>query len=673
MQCGLKHCTTFFYFPMNHRPPTTLRHACLAFVIATTTLAQLATASASVATIDATASAPWRTDPTRRKENRPPELWRSYRHGVVDFFAKPLVVTFPKAPPPTSVDISDPIAPAPGVSVITVAGKKNFTSAPIPLSGADIEALRGKKVRFFYWMRGENIGRNPTPNSYHDAPQLYVIIKDAKGKQLSNIISHIGAIGTYPWHGYHSDIQIPSAAAKVQFQIENLHTGTAWFGRFSYEAITDQNTYSTNEKQDPDTGSLAAFPWYEPINFHFFAKPPASQYTWNFLRGPAAGMVGQPYDLTTIAGLRRYFTESVKTDLDQMNHGIMYFSSRYNFGKTAGVLPPMEDGWLAEMARLILADQDPKTGYWGTVGIEQSMSVTFHFVDMLFAFGVERTDSPAKPDPKRCITDTLPHAEQMVRSTLKLQSSHDGKLAAWSSAAYNFTDNPNQGRNRCQLGSSMNAIRLLRIARRFVDADLQQQIDTSIESAFRYMLENVITPAGLWRQTNTDAAPSKPAYWGNIVDYSRYLEPRTDATLPAPQLERLKPDTLRCSTWPERQNSIRIYLSDTKPASAADLEPKKIAAIISRGDAAVIQLDPYLAVRRMAAAARDNWGTKAFGGSNGYVYEKTFRQLPKKFPTALHDAELQLAPATISALSKGQRLYATTVDWYGRESAPVEL
>ncbi|MDR1281920.1 MAG: hypothetical protein LBK99_14015 [Opitutaceae bacterium] len=652
---------------MNHRYPTMLRHACLAclaclagFVTFTTIIAQPAT----------TESAPWRTDPARRKEGRPTELWRSYRHGIADFWAKPVALAFPKAPPPTFADIPDPVSPAKKIPVWTVARGQTFTSDAFPFDSGEFAALRGKTLRIFYWMRGENIGRNPTPNSYHDAPQLLAIVKNAKGKQLSKIITHNGAIGTYPWHGYYLDVQIPSSAARLHVQIENLNGETALFARFSHEIVGEQNTCSQNEKQDPETGSLAAFPWHEPINFHLIAKPPASAHVWNFLRGSAAAVIGQPYDLTTLDGLRRYYRESVKTDLDQMNHGIMYFPSRYNFAKRNNVLPPMEAGWLEEVGRLILADQDPETGYWGTASIPKSMSVTFHFVDMLFALGIERTDSSPRPDPARCIANTRPPAEHMVRPTRKLQSTRDGRPAAWSYPAYNWTDTPDGYKNRCQLGSSMNATRLLRIARRFVDADLQRQIDSSIESAFRYMLETVIRPDGLWKQNDTDASPSKPAYWPNIVDYTRYVEPRIDPTLPPPSLERPSPATLRCVIWPERQNSIRIHISD----SPADSGSQKIAGIISRGEAKIHELDPWLAVRKMAAAGRDNWGQKAFGSPQGYLYEKVFRQLPKTFPTALREADLTLAPAAVSALKDGkQKLYATAVDWYGRESASVEI
>lgn len=603
--------------------------------------------------------APWRTDPERRKEDRPAALWQVYMHGVADFFATPVEVRFPKTPT-DAVTIDTQFFPKANHTAFRVGVKQSPVSEALPV---DLSPLRGGKVRLFYWMRGEKTGRPRTTNSYGDSPQLYAIVRDTAGRQLSKIVSHNGAVGTYPWRGYYLDVQLSPEATSLHIQLDNSGGGTAWFTRFSYEPVTEKNTFSSAEKQDPETGSLAAFPRYEPINFHLFAKPPAVLHTWNFLRGPAAGMIGQPYDLTTLDGLRRYYRESAKVDLDQLNHGIMYFPMRYHQAKEGGALPPMEDGWLDEVARLVLEDQDPDTGYWGTNSLPHSMSVTFHFVDMLFAFGIDRTDTPPRPDPRRCIAPTLPRAEQMVRTTLRLQSTRDGRPAAWSAAAYNFTTKPDGSANRCQLGSSMNAIRLLRIARQFVGPELQAEIDASIEGAFRYMLETVVAPSGVWKQEDTDQAPSKAAYWPNIVNFSPWLEPRRSDALAAPKIEKTDDGLLRVVDWPEDRNSVRIYRSTTDEGFG----PARIVGIVSRGDDVIRHLDPYVAVRRMATAARDTWGIRAFGGANSYVYEKVFRQLPKNFPAVLKDQPIKPAEG------KGGRLFATAVDWYGRESAPVEV
>lgn len=602
------------------------------------------------------AAEPYRPQPENRRENRPVDLWRTYMHGVVDTFATPLSPRFQKAAK-LPAKIETPYLTC-DTEAFEVPKGKSFLSATV----LNLEKFRGRTVRFFYWMRGFDTGAKPVVNSYHDAPQFYVVIKDGKDRTLSKNISHNGAVGTYPWHCYYRDVFIPPTASRARLQIENRNGGRAEFARFSYEPVGPENTYTGNERQDPDTGSVAAFPWYEPINFHFFAKPFGTKHVWNFLRGPAAGMTGQPYDLTTIDGLRRYFEESVKTDLDQMNHGVMYFPMRYHQAKEANALPPMAEGWLEELGRLILADQDPATGYWGTRAIPKSMSVTFHYTDMLFSFGVERYDAEAQPDPRRCLAESMPHAEAMVRTTLKLQSKKDGKLAAWPAASYNFTENPDAGRSGCQLGSTMNAIRLLRICRRFVPPELQQEIDRSVEAAFRYALATVIMPDGVYKQQDVDAVPTRAAYWPNIIEYSRYLEPRRDATLPAPQLTRNGDGSLVCRSWPERQNSIRLYaLAEGETPSNS-----RLCGIISRGSEKITELDPILATRRMAEAARNNWGPRAFP-SRGYMYDKVFRQPPKQLPAASGEEPLAV---TVPA---GKQLYAATVDWYGAESDPVPV
>ena len=599
----------------------------------------------------AAATEPYQPQPANRKANRPPQLWRTYMHGVVDLFATPLQPRFRNAGQ-IPVTIETPYLRC-ETTAFEVPKGRTFLSATV----LDVEKFRGRTLRFFYWMRGFDTGAKPVVNSYHDAPQFYVLIKDAQERTLSKVISHNGAVRTFPWHCYYRDVHIPPTASRARLQIENLNGGRAEFARFSYEPVGPENTYSGSERQDPDTGSVAAFPWYEPINFHFFAKPFGLKYTWNFMRGPAAGMIGQPYDLTTLAGLRRYFKESVKTDLDQMNHGIMYFPMRYFQAKKAGVLPPMEAGWLEELARLILADQDPETGYWGTATIPRSMSVTFHYTDMLFSLGIERYDAKAVPDPRRCLARTMPHAEEMVKTTLKLQSRRNGKLAAWSAAAYNFTETPDAGPSGCQLGSTMNAIRLLRLCRRFVRPELQQEIDRSIEAAFRYALTTVILPNGVYKQQDVDAVPTKSSYWPDIIAYSRYLEPRRNPELAPPRLVRTGDGRLVCRNWPERQNSIRLYaLADGETPSN-----RRLCGIISRGDRTVIEMDPILATRRMAEAAWNNWGRSAFP-SRGYMYDKAFGQVPKLLPTATANTPLHV---TVPA---GKRLFAAAVDWYGAES-----
>lgn len=610
----------------------------------------------SAVMLTAAAADSYRPKPEDRKSNRPAELWETYMHGIVDEFATPLSPRFPDAKQ-IPVKIETPYLSCETGAFEVLKGESLLSATVL-----DVEKFRGKTLRFFYWMRGFETGDRPVINSYHDAPQFYVVIKDGKDRTLSKNISHNGAVGTFPWHCYYRDVFIPPTGARVRLLIENLNGGKAEFARFRFEPVEAANTYSGDERQDPATGSVAAFPRYEPINFHFFAKPFGTKYVWNFLRGPSSGMIGQPYDLTTIDGLRRYFKESVKTDLDQMNHGIMYFPMRYHQAKEANVLPPMEEGWLEELARLIIADQDPRTGFWGTKAIPQSMSVTFHYTDMLFSFGIERYDAEAQPDPRRCLAAAMPHAEEMVRSTLKLQSTKDGELAAWSAAAYNFTETPDAGKSGCQLGSTMNAIRLLRTCRRFVSPELQQEIDRSVKAAFRYALTHVILPDGVYKQQDVDKIATKASYWPSVIEYSRYLERRLDPQLPAPKLERTADGALRCPEWPEKQNSIRLYAL----AENESPENSRLCGIISRGGERIIDLDPILATRRMAAAAKSNWGPKSFP-SRGYLHDKVFGDTPRELPAAVAGEPL---PVKVPA---GKKLYAATVDWYGAESAPVPV
>ena len=613
----------------------------------------------------------FQSDPNNRKADRPTELWRYYMHGVTDFFAEPLKLKF-KGGTPSATELKTPYFKE-KIDEISLAPDKKAVSSSI-----DVATYRGRTIRIFYWMRGEPVAGAVMKNSYSDAPQLLAVVKDAKNKMLSRKTSHNGAVGKFPWHGYYLDVKIPSKGKKLYLVLDNSKTRRAWFGKFALEPVGKNNTYSQNEKQDPDTGSIAAFPWYEPINFHFFAKPPATKYIWNFMRGPAAGMIGQPYDLTTVDGLRKYYQESVKYDLDQMNHGIMYFPNRYRLAKRKGVLPPLPENWLLEVGKLVNEDQDPETGYWGTKYIPLTMSVTFHFVDMLYAFGIQRYDEPAKPDPGRCVAPTLPRPDKMVDTTLKLQSTCmvDGKkeLAAWSQRAYNFTDKPDGGRSRCALGSTMNAIRLLRICYRFVGPEQQKQSDRSVKAAFKYVLTHCVNSDGLWKQQDVDSSPTKSAYYMSIVSYSHYLEKRTDTSIPKPELKVASGPSdneisISCPSWKDRQNSFRIYAAGDKKVEPEKLQPEMIVGFISKGDKKIIEMDPLLSTIKSIKSSKDNWNSKF--SSRKYYGKKVVKLLRKKRPAVTGSDTLRISRESLPAGTK--ELWITAVDWYGAESTPVKV
>ena len=540
----------------------------------------------------------------------------------------------------------------------------------IKSSVINVKPYKKRKIRIFYWMRGYTVSPEKIKNSYGHPPQLIAEIRDINNRRLKNLMSHNGAVGEFPWHCYYLDIKIPSSGEKLYLYIRNRHGSRAWFGRFSLELIDKSNSYSQNEKQDPVTGSLAAFPEYEPINFHFFQKPPATKYRWKFMFGLKAGLKRQPYDITTISDLKRYYNESVKNDLDQMNHGIMYFPLRSHQGKVAGVLPKLPQDWYKELAKLIINDQDSTTGYWGTKHYPQSMSVTYHYVEMFFNLGIERCDLSDKADPRRCIAEKIPRAEKIVETTLKLQTSTTCRgerlLTAWSQKAYNFCINPNSGKSHCHLGTTLNAILLMRRCYRFVSYETKKKIDHSIKSALKYVLQNCVTPKGVWKQHDTDSSPSTSMFFMNILDSSRYLETRTSNIVHLPELNIYKTNDLiiNCRNWRTGQNSFRIYAVTKRDKPT----PKNIIGIISRGDKRIIDLDPYLAVLKCAKAAKDVWNFKI---SNRKYYGKKISELSKHLPTASGYKKLIIPESTLPA--KPFRIVAVAVDWYGVESTMVEL
>ena len=135
-------------------------------------------------------------NPVDRKKDRPAELWRYYMHGVGDFFATPVTPVFKKVEKERGTIIT-PYFKHEG-EVFRLEPGQVIQSEALDV---DLSSFKGRELRVFYWMRCETVDSSPASNSYSDAPQLLVVLRDAAGRQLSSITSHNGAVGEVPWHG----------------------------------------------------------------------------------------------------------------------------------------------------------------------------------------------------------------------------------------------------------------------------------------------------------------------------------------------------------------------------------------------------------------------------------------------------------------------------------------
>ncbi|MBN2311342.1 MAG: hypothetical protein JXR94_20365 [Candidatus Hydrogenedentes bacterium] len=620
----------------------------------------------------------YRPTEANRIEGRPADLWRYYMHGVVDHFAAPIDVTALVEEAAASgslavekVEIQTPYGQwaGPGLRFEGTFHQTLAKPLPVPLA-----ALRGKRIRLFFWEQGEATGRENSPNSYGDAPNLMVELRDREGRTLATEDTFVKTTGTFPWHCYHDDLFVPDDAEAAYLRFSNACGGAVWYAAFSWEPVTDALAFSKADRQDPLTGSLAYNPDYDALNWHL-NRGMATRYTWNFFRGPSAGLKGQPYDVTTREGLARYFREKAKTDNDHLNHSLMYFASRYHYGKEAGVLPEgMDEAWLAELARLVVNDQDPATGYWGTVHTPRSMGITFHLTEGLFNYyPIRRNDREDTCNQGRHMgVLEIPRADRILETTLRMQCSVDGpdgapRLAGWPRHAYNFTDSPNAGEERCSLVVTSNAIWMMQRCERFVDEDLRRRVYASVRAAVQYVLERCVIEDGTWVQSDTETQPTSSSYMKHIIETSPYLERKVDTRMAAP-LARIArdPEGNPVVQWTEPrngENSVRVYAAPAGMAPA-DLNESHLVGIIQRTGHRVCEMDPLVAVRTMSDGCKRRWGS-GWSSRKGYLGWKLNVRAPKPLPFTTDLEPLRLDPVTTS----GQRLYVSASTWYGEESS----
>jgi hypothetical protein len=604
-------------------------------------------------------------------ESRPAEVWRYYMHGITDGSAQRinlLSLLNEKTPREkwivTDRPVSTPFFQSDAPSLKIAGGEKLSLPRPLPI---DLGAARGKNVRVFVWIAGENTGRENSPNSYSDPPSMLLVLKDAKGRTLAVTSSLSGSTGTFPWHCYCKEFFVPEETAAIYAKFYNNHGGPAFFSNLSWEVASRE--YSNNERQDPTTGSWASNPWHDEMNqqFRFIKGYDVNRYPWRFFEGPAAGLVAQKYNIATVDGLRKYFHQKVKTDYDHMNHALMYFASRYHYGRANGLLPEsMNEKWLEELSRLVIEDQDPDTGYWG-----RSMGVTFHYLDGLFAGpGYDRMrDGEDGGNANRHIGgEEIPRAERIIETTLSMQAQRPDDpetLAAWPQGAYNFTDAPNASRNRASLVVTGNAIDILRRCERFANESLRERVRAAVRQAVGYALDQCVDEDGAWRQSDTAANPSTSGHMPRILSASWYLERVLKPDLPAPRLAAQRgPDGSVAVAWEspeEGQNSVRLFLLDEgTPFENAD--SGDLCGILQRHGGKIAQCDPFVVIRKMNDGAKRRWG-KGWS-ADSYVGKKMPRP---NLPVSIDGQSLQLPKL------EGKKLWAVAATWYGEESKPVEV
>jgi len=623
---------------------------------------------------------PWTS--TNRKTNRRADLWLYYKHGVVDHFAVPFRfedLLGKDQPADKWLDrnqpIRNPYKESTEAAIRCVGSEGIELARPLPI---DMERSRGKRVRIFFWMKGEDAGAR---NSTWHCPDADTIVKDGEGRVLTSGPFKIKCQRTFPWHCFYKDIFVTEKAAGIYMRLYNKYHGTAWFSTPSWELVGEQNSYSKNERQDPYTGSLSDNPLYEPLAHHFWHGF-ASKYQWRFVLGSKIGMKGHTYDITTKEGLSRYYFEKAKKDPGEMNHGVLHLRSMYYTGMKNKCLPPLEEGWLEHLGKIIIEDQDPETGYWHD-GKSLSLGLTFHFCSEYFRYyNIRRSDRADRIDPSRNFGEKrVPRAEQIIRTTLMMQSSYVDdhgvkRKAAWNEAAYRYTTEPDKGDEKCWLPSTWDAIYLMRLAARYVDADLQEEVYHSVKAAFRYVLHKMVYQDGTFRQKDTDDHPTRGGYMYQIMEDSSWLERRIVPDLPGPKVELVRNGDEITVVWrapAEEHNSLRIYAAP-KGTAVKKVDESYLVGVVHKTGRRVYEMDPFLAVQKIRRAMVKRWG-----GSMELPPPTSWRgkkYLPWKlrrihYPLAYSD---DLKPLTITVKDAATKdIYVSAATWYGEECPAATL
>lgn len=594
-----------------------------------------------------------------RTVNRPPDLWQYFMHGCVDQFASPVAWDTLIDPAKDHVRLVDdpirnPYKHSASKALVVDAHKQDHITLSRPLPLPTTDAIGNRDLRVYFWMKGINAGMR---EDVWKAPNIALILKDSKGKILKRDATKLHTVGDFDWHCYYTDVNLHPRTKNVYLQMENKVRGKALFSSISVEWVNQANVFSTNDKQDPITGSCAPNVYKDELPSHVQSVR-GTRYPWHFLKGVKVipAMTDQQYDVVSLDGLTHYFQDHPHTlQPYHRHHSIMYLPGLYYRGKDEKadngqtLWPDPQPDWIDQFAKLLMAEQDPKTGYWRTIhGL--NMGLTFHYSNMLFRYhSPRRSDRPLRTNPTFQIgIKSIPHANHIIDTTLGMQAhTDDGKLAAWNRSAYRFTTEPDKESSNCDFGTTWDAIYLLRIAE--LNPEVGQahkdKIYQSIKTAFGYVLNHNILPDGTWKLKDTDKYPTRSSYMYGLIEDSHWLEWRIDPNLPQPNVT-LNDNTLSVQFTDPQINSVRVY-AVPKGFDIAKLNETNMIGIIQKTGHVAAQMDPFIGQAHINQAGKAMWGISTdMPSPDDWRYERYFwwklRKLSKDLQVTTDAASLQL-------------------------------
>ncbi len=524
--------------------------------------------------------------------------------------------------------------------VISLSNKKVRLNNSV-LEAETIMENRGDILRFHIWIKGDGV--TAKNHLWTQAPGVTLNLFDNNGNPVASATGAFKTRGTYPWHNYYVDIEIPRnlslsstkrqaskedsllAALGLGSQAEGNQPGlfltlsclspegTASFAALSYERISAKDRFPKKETLDDATATFAPNPGFDELPMLLYYGLDA-KLPWRFLDGNKSFS-----GIRTVGGLKSYLAQA-RNDWFHTQKGVAMLPYLFVTANTLKLTDGFEEGWLDALRQELEGSQDAITGFWKVDNVPNLLGTSALARHCFSPFQPAHTDAEVVPTPwNACGPDaTLKYGRQIIRALLEQQV---GATGAWNSLAFQPEEVGKDYRGtRTELLPTTAAVCLLAQARDTLQPDEAEYVlaEDAIQKAYEYALDTfVLRGQNLWRESNTQGGvASSPAGMLELINATRVLEHRVNEDLPAPAVTCARRSGSSSSferayvTWekPERGLvSVRIYAAPEEFNSAL-LSEKHLIGVIERPNASPKNQDPLMLAYRLATGARNAWG-----------------------------------------------------------------
>ena len=420
------------------------------------------------------------TDATR------PQLWRSFMHAVTDEQATPLAWQ-PLSSKPDELPLDDApidlLFKKSTLPALKLAGKNPLALDQPVLDSAALQKLRGQTLRFFVWIKAEQVGQKA--DLWDGAPRVSFIINDGTGATVATAHSTFKTRGTYPWFCYHVHVDIPlvlapppapKAAETENAETTNEGEESADKPATTTEPAADENLVAEVSLDDDLLGSqekkVTLKPLVPPVGgLYIVLENPASGTAWfstlSWQRIPRKDALmdatarkaktdpkygslapNAEYDelpMHLIGGLsedakwtflkgNKAFKDLTSTDsaIDYINanaddwlhaiHAIPYLIYVWSNGTLLKTAPDFEEGWSQKVIAVIRERQDATTGFWLVKGRPNLLATWTMAANAFHPTQTPRPGATVRPTPWLAVDGgTLPHPGEIISTLLKEQ------------------------------------------------------------------------------------------------------------------------------------------------------------------------------------------------------------------------------------------------------------